>query len=128
MRKTFILDTSVLLYDSQAIHSFPGNDIVLPLVVLEELDKFKERQGLVGQNARYVNRFLDEMRSIDLDDEVKRSVVVVITSMHTGYRQGGHVGCINRRHGWIASHEFLGMRRVIRRRRIGRLERRRYDS
>ena len=68
MRKTFILDTSVLLYDSQAIHSFPGNDIVLPLVVLEELDKFKERQGLVGQNARYVNRFLDEMRSIEVDE------------------------------------------------------------
>ena len=69
MRKTFILDTSVLLYDSQAIHSFPGNDIVLPLVVLEELDKFKERQGLVGQNARYVNRFLDEMRSIEVDED-----------------------------------------------------------
>lgn len=69
MRKTFILDTSVLLYDSQAIHSFPGNDIVLPLVVLEELDKFKERQGLVGQNARYVNRFLDEMRSIPVDED-----------------------------------------------------------
>jgi len=68
MRKTFILDTSVLLYDSQAIHSFEGNDIVLPLVVLEELDKFKERQGLVGQNARYVNRFLDEMRSIPVDE------------------------------------------------------------
>lgn len=68
MRKTFILDTSVLLYDAQAIHSFRGNDIVLPLVVLEELDKFKERQGLVGQNARYVNRFLDEMRSIPLDE------------------------------------------------------------
>ena len=67
MRKTFILDTSVLLYDSTAIHSFPGNDIVLPLVVLEELDKFKERQGLVGQNARYVNRFLDEMRSVPVD-------------------------------------------------------------
>ena len=31
MRKTFILDTSVLLYDAQAIHSFPGNDIVLPV-------------------------------------------------------------------------------------------------
>ena len=67
MRKTFILDTSVLLYDAHAIHSFPGNDIVLPLVVLEELDKFKERQGLVGQNARYVNRFLDEMRSVPVD-------------------------------------------------------------
>ena len=69
MRKTFILDTSVLLYDSEAIHSFEGNDIILPLVVLEELDKFKERQGLVGQNARYVNRFLDEMRSLPVDDE-----------------------------------------------------------
>jgi len=68
MRKTFILDTSVLLYDASAIHSFSGNDIVLPLVVLEELDKFKERQGLIGQNARYVNRFLDEMRSIPFDD------------------------------------------------------------
>ena len=68
MRKTFILDTSVLLYDASAIHSFPGNDVVLPLVVLEELDKFKERQGLVGQNARYVNRFLDEMRSIEVDE------------------------------------------------------------
>jgi PhoH-like ATPase len=69
MRKTFILDTSVLLYDSTAIHSFTGNDIVLPLVVLEELDKFKDRQGLVGQNARYVNRFLDEMRNLPIDDE-----------------------------------------------------------
>lgn len=69
MRKTFILDTSVLLYDAQAIHSFSGNDIVLPLVVLEELDKFKERQGLVGQNARYVNRFLDEMRSVPVDSD-----------------------------------------------------------
>ena len=68
MRKTFILDTSVLLYDSTAIHSFPGNDIVLPLVVLEELDKFKDRDGLVGQNARYVNRFLDGMRAVPIDE------------------------------------------------------------
>ena len=69
MRKTFILDTSVLLYDCQSIHSFSGNDIVLPLVVLEELDKFKERQGLTGQNARYVNRFLDEMRNLPVDED-----------------------------------------------------------
>ena len=74
MRKTFILDTSVLLYDSQAIHSFEGNDIVIPLVVLEELDKFKDRQGLIGQNARYVNRFLDEMRSIDVSEDGWREI------------------------------------------------------
>ena len=54
-RKIFILDTSVLLYDKCSIYSFPGNDIVLPLVVLDELDRFKDKKGLVGENARYIN-------------------------------------------------------------------------
>ena len=38
-RKTFIVDTSVLLYDKCSIHSFPGNDVVIPLIVLDELDR-----------------------------------------------------------------------------------------
>jgi PhoH-like ATPase len=46
----------------QSIHSFPGNDVILPLVVLEELDRFKERQDLLGSSARYVNRYLDQLR------------------------------------------------------------------
>jgi len=62
-RKTFIVDTSVLLYDKEAIHSFPRNDVVIPLVVLDELDRFKDKKGLVGENARYVNRYLDELRT-----------------------------------------------------------------
>jgi PhoH-like ATPase len=61
-RKTFIIDTSVLLYDSRSIHSFPRNDVVIPLVVLDELDRFKDKKGLIGENARYVNRYLDELR------------------------------------------------------------------
>jgi len=61
-RKLFILDTSVLLYDKCSIHSFPNNDVLLPLVVLDELDHFKDKKGLVGENARYVNRFLDDLR------------------------------------------------------------------
>jgi len=61
-RKTFIIDTSVLLYDKCSIHSFPGNDVVLPLVVLDELDRFKEKPGLLGEYSRYINRFLDELR------------------------------------------------------------------
>ena len=61
-RKTFVIDTSVLLYDKKSIHSFPGNDVILPLQVIDEIDKFKERPGVVGEAARYVNRFLDEMR------------------------------------------------------------------
>lgn len=74
MRKTFILDTSVMLYDATSIHAFSGNDIVMPLVILEELDKFKDRQGLLGQQARYVNRFLDEMRELEPDESGWRHI------------------------------------------------------
>lgn len=63
-RKTFIVDTSVLLYDKCAIHSFPGNEVVIPLIVLDELDRFKDKPGLLGENARYVNRFLDDLRKV----------------------------------------------------------------
>ena len=62
-RKNFIIDTSVLLYDKNSISSFPGNNVIIPLVVLDELDRFKDRSGLLGENARYVNRFLDALRS-----------------------------------------------------------------
>ena len=62
-RKLLVIDTSVLLYDKTAIHSFPGNDVIIPLTVLDELDRFKEKPGLLGENARYVNRFLDTLRT-----------------------------------------------------------------
>jgi PhoH-like ATPase len=61
-RKTFIIDTSVLLYDKYSIHSFPQSDIIIPLDVLDELDRFKDRPGLLGESARYVNRYLDDLR------------------------------------------------------------------
>ena len=63
MRKIFIVDTSVLLYDKTSIHSFPDNDVIVPLVVLDELDRFKEKKGYLGENARYINRYLDNLRS-----------------------------------------------------------------
>jgi len=62
-RKTFVLDTSVILYDRNALTSFPGNDVVIPIIVLDELDRFKDKTGIVGENARHVNRFLDKHRS-----------------------------------------------------------------
>tara|TARA_R100000664_G_C2759878_1_gene150187 strand:- start:3561 stop:4856 length:1296 start_codon:yes stop_codon:yes gene_type:complete len=61
-KKIFILDTSVLLYDKSSIHSFPESSVVIPLVVLDEVDRFKEKPGYVGECARYVNRYLDELR------------------------------------------------------------------
>jgi len=63
-RKTFVIDTSVLLYDMKSIHSFPENDVVIPIIVLDELDRFKEKPGLIGESARYVNRFLDGLRDL----------------------------------------------------------------
>lgn len=63
-RKVFVVDTSVLLYDKNCFDNFQGNDIILPLIVLEELDKFKTREGILGENARYVNRLLDNYRDI----------------------------------------------------------------
>jgi len=63
-RKVFVIDTSVLLYDKDCITQLSGNDIVLPLVVLEEIDKFKTREGILGENARFINRFLDDLRKL----------------------------------------------------------------
>lgn len=67
-RKIFVLDTSVLLYDKHSIEAFSGNNVVLPMAVLEELDRFKEKPGVVGEAARYVNRFLDSLREIKYDE------------------------------------------------------------
>lgn len=68
-RKNLVLDTSVLLYDKESIHSFPGNDVIIPITVLDELDRFKDRSGILGESARYVNRFLDFLRSKGRLDE-----------------------------------------------------------
>ena len=62
MKKTFVLDTNVLLYDSECIFSFTDNNIVIPLIVLEELDQKKNRQDEIGRNARKSSRYLDELR------------------------------------------------------------------
>lgn len=68
-RKNLVVDTSVLLYDKESIHSFPGNDVIIPITVLDELDRFKDRPGLLGESARYVNRFLDFLRQKGRLDE-----------------------------------------------------------
>lgn len=62
MKKTFVLDTNVLLSDPNSLHSFDDNDLIIPMAVLEELDAHKSRQDEVGRNARQVSRELDNMR------------------------------------------------------------------
>lgn len=95
-RKVLILDTSVLLYDKDSIHSFPNNDVVLPLIVLDELDRFKDRPGILGENARYVNRYLDELRvlgrldkGVTLEDGSDQTIMV--TQATPSVNTGGHL-------------------------------------
>lgn len=61
-KKTFVLDTNVLLSDTDSLNSFDEHDVVIPLAVLEELDAHKNRQDEVGKNARFVSRKLDDYR------------------------------------------------------------------
>ncbi len=62
MRKTFVLDTNVILFDPMAIFKFAENDIFIPLVVVEEVDRFKKDQNENGRNARHFSRIVDELR------------------------------------------------------------------
>ena len=62
-KKTYVLDTSVYLTDASCIKAFKNNDIIIPLKVLEEIDKHKKRQDSVGSQARAIIRKLDELRT-----------------------------------------------------------------
>lgn len=63
MKKTYILDTNVLLSDPRCFFEFEDNDLVIPFIVLEELDNHKNRMDEVGRNARVASRTLDEFRN-----------------------------------------------------------------
>jgi len=62
VKKSFVLDTNVLLQSPYAIFAFENNDVILPHVVLEELDRFKKEPSEVGANARQSARILDALR------------------------------------------------------------------
>ncbi|MEX1317585.1 MAG: PIN domain-containing protein, partial [Synechococcaceae cyanobacterium] len=62
MRKTFVLDTNVLLHDPSALTRFEDNNIVIPIEVVAEIDRFKRDPAEKGRNAREVSRLLDELR------------------------------------------------------------------
>lgn len=62
MAKTYVLDTNVLIQSPKALTSFEENNLVIPLVVLEELDGLKKAEGERGYNARQVIRALENLR------------------------------------------------------------------
>jgi len=61
VKKTFVLDTNVLLHDYRCIRNFEENDIVIPITALEELDKFKRGSDIINMHAREFTRELDKI-------------------------------------------------------------------
>lgn len=68
MKKTFVLDTNVILHDSSCIDQFEEHDIALPITVLEELDNFKKGNESINFHAREFVRRLDSMSGEELFD------------------------------------------------------------
>ncbi|PKL39226.1 MAG: ribonuclease [Spirochaetae bacterium HGW-Spirochaetae-1] len=59
--KTFVLDTNVVLYDYRCIYSFEEHNVVIPITLLEEIDKFKRGNEIINFNAREFSRELDAL-------------------------------------------------------------------
>lgn len=62
MRKIYVLDTNILIHDPKAITKFEGNDVILPIYVIEEIDKLKKSEGNKGAAARGAARYIDGLR------------------------------------------------------------------
>jgi len=60
--KNYILDTNVLLHDPNSLLNFEDNHVLIPIEVIEEIDRFKRESSELGQNARAVSRQLDALR------------------------------------------------------------------
>jgi PhoH-like ATPase len=60
--KNYIIDTNVLLHDPNSLLSFEENSVLIPIEVIEEIDRFKRESSELGQNARTVSRMLDSFR------------------------------------------------------------------
>ena len=78
-KKNFILDTNVILHDYKCLDNFEENDIYIPFVVLEELDKFKKGSDQINYNARAFIRELDE-----ITDDTLSNKLIIYTSKAGG--------------------------------------------
>lgn len=66
--KTFVIDTNVLLHDPRSLLQFARNHVIIPMAVLEELDKMKRLPGDLGRNARESIRLLDSLKTVGKGD------------------------------------------------------------
>lgn len=83
--KSFVLDTNVLLHDPDSIFAFADNKVVIPLTVIEELDRFKKFNDEHGRSARQISRILDGLRlkgKLSQGVPIKNGGTLFIEMMH----------------------------------------------
>lgn len=89
--KNYVLDTNVLLHDPNSLLSFQKNNVLVPIEVIEEIDRFKREATELGQNARTVSRTLDGLRGkgslsegVELDNGGRLRIVFRKPGHHNG--------------------------------------------
>ena len=88
-----MLDTSVFLTNANSVYSYEDNDIIVPMKVLEEIDKHKKRQDSVGSNARTIIRIFDDLREVG--------------SLYNGVSLGDKKGILTVRPSALDVHAYL---------------------
>ena len=97
--KNYILDTNVLLHDPNSLLNFKDNNVIIPIEVIEEIDRFKRESNELGQNARTVSRMFDSYRGegslsagVSLPNGGKLRIAVQKKSLSNGNGNGknGH--------------------------------------
>ena len=97
-KKTYVLDTNVLMHDPAALFRFAEHDIYLPMVVLEELDNNKKGVSEVARNVRQVSRFIDDLIAANPSNSLSEGLVLATTKI-SGDQQNTRVsGTLNFQH------------------------------
>lgn len=93
--KTFVLDTNVLIHDPESIFAFEDNYVVIPIVVIEELDGLKKGMNAVGVSARKALKIIDSLKDIIVPGVAfgKGKIIGFSKSAHVGAKldNGGRV-------------------------------------
>ena len=76
-KRTYVLDTNVLMHDPTSLFRFEEHDVFVPMTVLEELDHAKKGSSEVARNARQVSRFFNELIEVNGADQIETGLKLV---------------------------------------------------
>jgi PhoH-like ATPase len=72
MVKNYVIDTNVMIHDPTFMYNFSDNNVIIPILCIEELDNLKKREGLVGYSARNVAKELQKVMKLgDISKGIK---------------------------------------------------------